>query len=365
MVNYIRNLFPESIEDLAFSLVMLGIGITAGILFGFIAFRTIHFGIKKKNSLLAEGFKKHLKLPLIFLSVWIFYHFVFPLTDFPQPFKLYFAKGGFIIFIVSICWSLIRTSELIKDQLYGTYDIDIKDNLKHRKLRTQIQFIHQLVAVIISIVGASIILMSFDKVRELGASILASAGVAGIIIGFAAQRSIANLLAGLQIAFTQPIRIDDVVIVEGEWGKVEEINMTYVVVSIWDQRRLILPISYFIEKPFQNWTRVSADLLGTVMIHADYSLPVDAVRKELTRILENEGKELWDKRVNVVQVTDSTDKTIVIRALISAGDASKAWDLRCIVREKLIAFLQKEYPEALPKIRSDKGVLPTGAKAED
>jgi small-conductance mechanosensitive channel len=187
-------------------------------------------------------------------------------------------------------------------------------------------------------------------VRQFGTAIIASAGVAGIIVGFAAQKSIATLLAGFQIALTQPIRIDDVVIVENEWGRIEEITLTYVVVSIWDLRRLVLPITYFIEKPFQNWTRTSADILGTVFIHVDYSAPLDELRAELTRILE--ASPLWDRKVAVLQVTDAKERTLEVRALASARDASAAWDLRCEVREKLIAYLQKNHPGSLPRLRA-------------
>jgi small-conductance mechanosensitive channel len=179
---------------------------------------------------------------------------------------------------------------------------------------------------------------------------IASAGVAGIVIGFAAQKSLGTLLAGFQIAMTQPIRIDDVVIVEGEWGKIEEITLTYVVVRIWDLRRLVVPITYFIEKPFQNWTRTSADILGTVFLHVDYGVPVDAVRGELGRILESSPN--WDRKVNVLQVTEARERTLELRALASSSDASKSWDLRCEVREKLVDFVQRNYPESLPRLRA-------------
>ncbi len=199
--------------------------------------------------------------------------------------------------------------------------------------------------------------MSFARVRELGTSLIASAGIASVIIGFAAQKSIANLLAGLQIAFTQPIRYDDVVIVENEWGRVEEITLTYVVIRIWDSRRLIVPISYFLEKPFQNWTRSSADLLGTVFLNTDYSLPVEAVRAELNNILADpEVKKLWDGRTAVVQVTDATENTMQVRILISAANSGNAFDLRCIIRERIIAYILKNYPTALPKHRLDNTV---------
>jgi small-conductance mechanosensitive channel len=193
--------------------------------------------------------------------------------------------------------------------------------------------------------------MTFSKVRQLGTSILASAGIVGIIVGIAAQRSIATLLAGFQIAITQPIRLDDVVIVENEWGRIEEITLTYVVVRIWDLRRLVVPITYFLEKPFQNWTRVSADLLGTVFIYVDYTVPVQAVREKLRGILEHSTQ--WDGQVCVLQVTNTTEHTVELRALMSAVDSSSAWELRCHVREKLVEFIQKNYPESLPKLRTD------------
>ena len=194
-------------------------------------------------------------------------------------------------------------------------------------------------------------LMGFDSFRQLGTGILASAGLASLVIGLAAQKIFGNFLAGIQIAFTQPIRVDDVVIVENEWGRIEEITLTYVVVRIWDLRRLVLPIGYFIEKPFQNWTRVSADLLGTVFVYADYTIPVKEIREELHRILKGSNK--WDGKVWGMQVTNATERTMELRALMSAADASVAWGLRCEVREYLIEFVQKNYPEALPKTRAE------------
>jgi small-conductance mechanosensitive channel len=192
-------------------------------------------------------------------------------------------------------------------------------------------------------------LMVFDSVRQVGTTILASAGVAGIVVGFAAQRSIATLLAGFQIALTQPIRLDDVVIVEGEWGRIEEITLTYVVVNIWDLRRLVVPITYFLDKPFQNWTRQSADLLAYVYLYVDYRVPLERIREKFTSVLE--GSPQWDHKVNNVQVTDVTEHAVQIRLLASAADASKAWDLRCHVREEMLVFLQREYPDSLPRLR--------------
>jgi small-conductance mechanosensitive channel len=228
--------------------------------------------------------------------------------------------------------------------------LDVADNLQARGIYTQVVVLKKVALTTIGIFTLASMLMVFDPVRQFGASILASAGIAGIVVGFAAQRSLATLLAGFQIAMTQPIRVDDVVIVENEWGKVEEITLTYVVVRIWDERRLIVPITFFIEQPFQNWTRSSSDLLATVFLHADYTLPVDALRAELTRVLR--ASPLWDGKVNVLQVTQATKQTIEIRALASASDASKAWDLRCDVREKLVTFLQHRHPSSLPRFRT-------------
>jgi small-conductance mechanosensitive channel len=203
----------------------------------------------------------------------------------------------------------------------------------------------------ILVLTVSAILFSFDGMRKIGTGLLTSVGVGGIIIGIAAQKSLSNLLAGFQIAFTQPIRIDDVLIVEGEWGKVEEITLTYVVLQIWDERRLILPINYFIEKPFQNWTRTSADLLGTVFLYTDYTLPLDKLREEYDRLIENHP--LWDRKVKIIQVTDSKQHVMEVRVLMSAVNSSNAFDLRCDMREGLITFIQKNYPQALPKTRAE------------
>jgi len=191
--------------------------------------------------------------------------------------------------------------------------------------------------------------MTFDKIRQVGMSILASAGIIGIIMGFAAQRSIGTIFAGLQIAITQPIRIGDVVVVEGEWGWIEEITLTYVVIKAWDLRRVIVPVTFFLEKSFQNWTRTSSDLIGIVYLYTDYTVPVEAIRGKLHEILE--GSEKWDKRAWALQVTNSSKCTLELRALMSAADSLKRWDLRCEVREKLLKFLQDDYPESLPKVR--------------
>ncbi len=244
---------------------------------------------------------------------------------------------------------MIRLIKVGEDYVGSRYIINIPDNLYARKVHTQIRVIKKVLVVVVLIISFSTFLMTFEKIRQFGTSLLASAGIVGIILGFAAQKSIATLFAGLQIAITQPFRIDDVVIVENEWGWIEEINLTYIVVRIWDLRRLIVPPSYFIDKPFQNWTRTSASILGTVFIYADYKAPIQSIRNELRRILDN--TELWDKKVCNLQITNASSQTIEIRALMSASTSPIAWDLRCLVREKLIVFLQENFPESLPRYR--------------
>ncbi|HEU5021061.1 MAG TPA: mechanosensitive ion channel domain-containing protein [Bryobacteraceae bacterium] len=261
-----------------------------------------------------------------------------------------FRKGASLLLIGVIAFLLFQLVDATAAMVVRQYRIDVSDNLKARAIHTQVMVLKKAAVVIIGIFTLASILMLFDSARQFGASILASAGIAGIIVGFAAQRSIATLLAGFQIALTQPIRVDDVVIVENEWGRIEEITLTYVVVRIWDLRRLVMPITYFIEQPFQNWTRSSADILATVFLYVDYCAPLDALRAELTRILS--ASTSWDGKVNVLQVTDAKEHTVELRALASASNASLAWDLRCEVREKLLTFLRRNYPESLPRFRA-------------
>lgn len=292
---------------------------------------------------------EHISMPLRSLIPSIFLLSITPLLRLGENLNTLISDIANLWFISASGWLLIRIVRTIKESFLNLYDINTPDNLKARSVYTQIKVIENIVIALIVFLTASFILMSFEQVRQIGASLLASAGILGIILGFAAQKTLGNFIAGLQIALAQPIRIDDVVIVENEWGWIEEITLTYVVVRIWDLRRLVIPISYFIENPFQNWTRTSADILGSVFLHADYTVPVEKIREELTRILEN--SPYWDKKVNVLQVTNADKTTVELRALMSARTSPMAWDLRCEVREKLLTFLQKNFPESLPKTR--------------
>jgi small-conductance mechanosensitive channel len=290
------------------------------------------------------GRAMRLVLPLLAVILGV------PALSFSDQAELVLQNAVSLLLIGTIAALLLQFIGALSQFVIQRHRIDVADNREARAIFTQVTVLKRIVGVIIVIFAIASMLMVFESVRRFGTAIIASAGVAGIIVGFAAQKSIATLLAGFQIAITQPIRIDDVVIVEGEWGRIEEITLTYVVVKIWDLRRLVLPITYFIEQPFQNWTRTSAELLGTVFLYLDYEVPMNALRAELTRILN--ASPLWDKKVSVLQLTDTKERTIEVRALMSAKDAGSAFDLRCEVREKLIEFLQRNYPQSLPRVRA-------------
>jgi len=255
-----------------------------------------------------------------------------------------------ISLIVSFGLILAGLVKVFEDYVMHAYDLKKEDNLRERKMRTQLQFVRKLAISMIFVLTLCAVLLSFDSLRKIGAGLLTGVGVGGIIVGFAAQRSLSNFLAGMQLAFTQPIRIDDVLVVEGEWGRVEEITLTYVVLGIWDQRKLILPINYFIEKPFQNWTRTGSAILGTAFLYLDYTAPIDILRAEFERILKDHP--LWDKRVQVMQVTNITDRSVEVRMLVSANSSGKAFDLRCFLRENMLSFIQANHAYCLPKTRA-------------
>lgn len=289
------------------------------------------------------------KIPLLWLLVWImiksFAHlFLKDLTVFKH-----LIHANNIVLILSVGWIFMKFVKLGAYLLNKRLDVKASDNLNARRRLTQLTVFQNIADTVIVIVTISVVLMTFDGARAVGTSLLASAGVAGLIIGFAAQKSIGMFLAGIQIAITQPISLDDVVIVEGEWGRIEEITLTYVVVKIWDERRMMLPVTYFLEKPFQNWTRSSADIMGTVFFYVGYDLPVQAIRDFVPEILKDNPN--WDGRVFNVQITNTNELYKEMRILVSSSDASKNWDLRTEVREKVIDFIQANYPDCFAKVR--------------
>lgn len=254
---------------------------------------------------------------------------------------------------LSITWLVMRAIAGVGEAVIRLHPTDTSDNMHARQIQTQTRVLARTLMFFVLLIGLASALMVLPGMRQIGASLLASAGVAGIAAGLAARPVLGNLIAGLQIALTQPIRLDDVVIMDNEWGRIEEITSTYVVVKIWDERRLIVPLQWVIENPFQNWTRSTSQLLGTVLLWLDYRLPLAPLRDELMRVCKSAPE--WDQRVSMIQVVDSNEHGMQIRALISAADASRRWDLSCRVREALIDFVQREYPECLPRVRAEVG----------
>jgi small-conductance mechanosensitive channel len=299
----------------------------------------------------------HLRRPVFWTILILGIRLFLPMLGLQGEMSKFLGHAVAITLIICVIWTFVKLTDVLHDFIVQQYDIAAADNLSARKIHTQFRVLKRIVVILVCFLGFASILMTFEQVRQLGTSLMASAGLLGIIIGVAAQKTIHTFLTGIQIAAAQPIRLDDVVIVEGEWGRIEEITLTYVVVRIWDQRRLIVPITYFVEKPFQNWTRVSADILGTVFLYVDYTVALEPIRDHLRSIVEQ--SELWDKRVCVLQVTNAGEKTMELRALVSAADASKAWELRCQVREKLIAYIRDHYPTALPRLRAEWSPLPS------
>lgn len=282
---------------------------------------------------------------LYWLSAKIFTHFFFD----DLAFTSILNHINTLLIIAIITWIFLQLIKLGVYYIQGKLDITVDDNLNARKNLTQIKVFKNIANTIVITLAMAGALLTFDGARSLGVSLLTLAGVIGLIVGLAAQKSIGMILSGIQIAITQPIRLDDVVVLEGEWGKIEEISLTYVVVKIWDERRLVLPVNYFLEQPFQNWTRSSAFILGTVFILVDYAFPVDALRDALPGFLE--GNSNWDGKVVNVQVTNAAQHYMELRLLMSSSDSSKNWDLRVDVREKALKFIQANYPESFVKIR--------------
>ncbi len=254
--------------------------------------------------------------------------------------------------IAVIVWLGLRIVDAGRQVIFKRHPIQVSDNRTARKIHTQTQVLVHTISFFVILFGIAAMLMTFPGAKQIGTSLLASAGLAGLAVGFAAKPVLGNLIAGLQIALTQPLSLDDVVIVENEWGRIEEITSTYVVIKIWDERRLIVPLQYFIENPFQNWTRESTQLLGSLFLWVDYAMPLDPLRSELERLCKL-VPELWDGRVSNIQVTDTSDKAIQLRILVSSSNASNSWDLRCLLREKLVQFIATNHPDYLPQLRTN------------
>ena len=293
-----------------------------------------------------------------FLGKLLLYNFVLIslqltlyLLQLPGPAQDIGTKLVSIATAIANCVNLIQLIGALEDMLVSrTGSRDYYDVYKFRSFRTRLRVLRHVLVFLVIIICIALILMNFDPVRQVGTGLLASAGVAGVIFGFAAQKSFSTIIAGLQIALTGPMKIDDVVIVEGEYGTIEEITLTYVVVKLWDLRRMILPVTYFLDKPFQNWTRTSSELIGAVFLYTDFMIPIDEIRRAAQRFVTD--SPLWDKRVYAAQVTDWKNETIEIRILVSSDTAGHLFDLRCEVREKILNYLQQRNPRAFPHLRA-------------
>lgn len=332
------------------SLLALGGGMAVGLVAAFLVSLVLRYGVRRGNPALADSLRANGAGVLAWFLPLVGIYLALPLSG-PATELSWLRPLLVSLLIFGIGMLLVRLVRVLEDLLRQRVQMDVADNLRARKIHTQFRILRQVLTLIIWLLAGSAILLQFDGFRQFGRGLLASAGIASIVLGFAAQRTLGNLIAGFQIAITQPIRLDDVVVVENEWGRIEEITLTYVVVKIWDDRRLVLPISYFLENPFTNWTRRTAEILGTVFLHVDYSVPLDALRTELDKLVKDH--EDWDGRVAEIVAFESRPTTLEIRALVSSRDSSAAWRLRCHVREGLVTFLQQNYPTALPRFRAE------------
>ncbi|MFA5820357.1 MAG: mechanosensitive ion channel domain-containing protein, partial [Bacteroidales bacterium] len=319
----------------------------------FFIYRYLFLFIKKKVSRTPGKLDNFIidlfKIPALWLFYWVLLKIFTHVFLSNLPFFPFLLHIDTLLLIFSITWISIQFIKAGAYYLQSKLDIGTTDNLNARSRLTQIKVFKGIANSLIIIIAIAVGLLTFEQVKNIGISLLTSAGIIGIIVGFAAQKSIGMILAGIQLAITQPIRLDDVVIVEGEWGRIEEITLTYVVVKIWDERRLVLPVTWFLEKPFQNWTRTGADITGTVFLYVDYNFPVESIRIALPDMLK--GNPDWDGRILNVQVTKTTEQYKEIRVLLSSADSSKNWDLRAAIREKLIDFINVNYPDTFAKIR--------------
>lgn len=365
-----ERLLPDRIEfeEVLVAGGVLAAAVLAAIVVHFVLFRVLK-RVSKGPGPLPEEAVDGLRRPTLLLLIIGGIHVASPALDSVIGTPAVVLRHALSIgMIAASAWLALRAMDAVTHAFLHRFDTSVTDNLQARRVHTQTVVLRRAVKVVLVILATGAVLMTFPSARQIGASVLASAGIAGLAVGLAARSVVENLLAGLQIAITQPIRLDDVVIIDGEWGRIEDITATFVVVSIWDQRRLIVPLSRIITQPFENWTRQTSQLIGTVFVFTDYSVDVPRVREWLMAYLRTNPK--WDGRVAALQVTDTTERTIQIRALVSARNSGETFDLRCETREALVAFINKEFPGSLPQVRStnigpDGGVLEAGTADDD
>lgn len=319
-------------------------------IFHFVLFRLLrrretvaqHFGL---------GIQKHLQHPARWVFILTCVLLIVPSLPLATSVTDTIRQVLQMLLVLTLGWLAIGFIYILENMLIRRFDITLADNVRARRVHTQTQLMRRILIAFVVIIDIGCLLWTFHDPRiwHYGTGLVASAGLASLVLATAAKSTASNFLAGMQIAITEPIRIDDVVIVEGEWGRIEEITTSYVVVKIWDLRRLIVPLSYFIENPFQNWTRETADLLGTSFLYVDYSVPVEPLRQHLNKVVS--ASPLWDGKVCGLQVTNLSEHTMELRCLMSSSNAGNSFDLRCYVREEMVNFIQQNYPEAFPRTR--------------
>lgn len=350
-LSWIAEFWAAYVPDWAVALLGLASAVLFALLAHAFAYRVVNRLLRRRKSGIASSFVARIRWPTRLIVLAFFVTAVLPTLPIAPDLSLLLRRIASLSLIAMVGWMAVSVINLAGDILTLRYNIEIADNLAARRVQTQLGILKRTINIVALVVTLSIMLMTIPEVREFGVSLFASAGVAGLAVGLAARPALANLIAGLQIALSQPIRLDDVVIVEKEWGRIEEIGSTYVVVRLWDERRLVVPLTYFIEKPFQNWTRRTAELIGEVHWYLDYTAPIDAMRTKLDEFVRE--SKLWDKKVALIQVTSTDRQTIEVRALVSAADSGAVWDLRCEVREKMISYLKEHHPGCLPKVRQE------------
>ncbi len=360
------NLFDSSHwQAVTAGTVLICLALTVGLAVHRLLFRILaRFRHKDvQASPLLHIIASRLRGPALAITLLTMVGIVLPFLNIDEPLHSQLEKAHAVTWLLAFGWLMVSGVYVLEGVVLLRYGSTTTDDLRARRIRTQLVLMRRMGIILLAILDAGLILSLFrdSAIWQYGAGLLASAGLASLVLATAAKSTAENLLAGLQIALSEPIRLDDVVIVEGEYGKIEEITTTYVVVALWDYRRMIVPLTYFIEKPFQNWTREHADLMGTAFLYVDYTISIEDLRTEYFRLLE--AQPLWDRKVKALQVTNLTDHSMEIRCLLSAKNAGDAFDLRCIVREGMIVFLQKNYPEAFPRTRFSAVGLPEPTRA--
>jgi small-conductance mechanosensitive channel len=346
----------QASEDWLVSIAALILAVVAALILHWLFFAVADRATRRTSSTIDESIMEHSRSPFRVFAPLAALFLAVPLVPLPEDVRMPFRYALGLGLVATAAWALAALTWIADDLFLDHVGDRDRESLEVRATLTQISILRRVLIAGIVLVAIAIMLLTLPGGEGVGASLLASLGVAGLVFGMAAGPVLSNLLAGVQIALTQPIRLDDVVVMEGEWGRIEEINTTYVVVRIWDLRRLVVPLSTVIQKPFENWTRQSANLVGTVTVPADYSVDVEDVRAELHRILQ--ASALWDRQSWGLQVTDATERTVELRALLSAADSGALWDLRCLVRERLIDYLKSRQPGSLPRLRTEMGSRP-------